>query len=88
VADLESSGVSDQESQFSMEKRRASERLNEAMNDAMEDGIAPDAVAHAALFHSCTLLVEIYGEEAVAGMLAKMQASVKEGAYTLPDIVH
>ena len=78
----------DRESQVSIEKRRASEYLSEAINDALEEGMAPDAVAHAALFHSCTLLVEIFGEEAVAGMLAQMQSSVKDGAYTMPDIVH
>ena len=42
-----------------------------------------DAVAHAALFAALTTLVECFGEESVARLVAELPEKISSGGYTL-----
>ena len=78
----------DLELALTKEKQRASQIVSESLQQGLDDGIAPDALAHASLFHALTLFVDLFGEDAVSHMMENVKNSVKEGSYTLPEVVH
>jgi len=69
-------------------RRAALAYLDEAWEEALLDGIAPDCVAHAALFAALKELVMAFGEEATARFAEKLPASIRAGGYTLPSMPH
>jgi hypothetical protein len=69
-------------------RRAALAYLDEAWEDALLDGIAPDCVAHAALFAALKELVLSFGEEATARFAEKLPERIRSGGYTLPSLPH
>ncbi|MDR4307800.1 hypothetical protein IHQ68_14340 [Chelatococcus sambhunathii] len=69
-------------------RRAALAYLDEAWEEALLDGIAPDCVAHAALFAALKELVLAFGEEATARFAEKLPERIREGGYTLPSLPH
>jgi hypothetical protein len=69
-------------------RRAALAYLDEAWEEALLDGIAPDCVAHAALFAALKELVMSFGEEATARFVEKLPESIRTGSYTLPQLPH
>jgi hypothetical protein len=69
-------------------RRAALVYLDEAWEEALLDGIAPDCVAHAALFAALKELVLAFGEEATARFAEKLPERIRTGGYTLPSMPH
>ncbi|WP_020177875.1 hypothetical protein [Methylopila sp. M107] len=69
-------------------RRAALVYLDEAWEEALLDGIAPDCVAHAALFAALKELVLAFGEEATARFAEKLPERIRTGGYTLPSLPH
>lgn len=69
-------------------RRAALAYLDEAWEEALLDGIAPDCVAHAALFAALKELVLAFGEEATARFAEKLPERIRSGGYTLPSMPH
>jgi len=69
-------------------RRAALAYLDEAWEEALLDGIAPDCVAHAALFAALKELVLSFGEEATARFAEKLPERIRSGGYTLPRLPH
>ncbi len=69
-------------------RRAALAYLDEAWEEALLDGIAPDCVAHAALFAALKELVLSFGEEATARFVEKLPERIRTGGYTLPSLPH
>lgn len=70
--------------EFDREERQlALEYVAEAWNAAEADGIESSALAHASLFAALTTLVETYGEEAAADLVAALPDRVRCGDYSL-----
>lgn len=65
------------------ERQLALEYLAEAWNEAEEDGVEPHALAHASLFAALTTLVDTYGEEATAELIAELPDRLRSGEFTL-----
>lgn len=64
-------------------KHRAMSHMERAFDDADDDGVPIDAMAHAALFAALSTLVECFGEECVANMVAELPEKIVAGGYTL-----
>lgn len=64
-------------------KRKAMRHLERAFDDAEGEGVPVDAVAHAALFAALTTLVDCFGEDCVARMVAELPERITAGGYTL-----
>jgi hypothetical protein len=69
-------------------RRAALAYLDEAWEEALLDGIAPDCVAHAALFAALKELVLAFGEEATARFVERLPERIRNGGYTLPNMAH
>lgn len=69
-------------------RRAALVYLDEAWEEALLDGIAPDCVAHAALFAALKELVLAFGEEATARFAEKLPERIRSGGYTIPHLPH
>lgn len=70
--------------EFDREERQlALEYVAEAWNAAEDDGVESAALAHASLFAALTTLVEAYGEEAAAKLVAALPDRVRCGEYSL-----
>jgi hypothetical protein len=65
------------------ERQLALEYLAEAWNVAEDDGVESSALAHASLFAALTTLVESYGEDAVAELVAALPDRIRSGEYNL-----
>jgi cyanophycinase-like exopeptidase len=70
------------------EQRIALTYISEAFDKATDKGIAPDAVAHAAIFQALVIMVEIFGEEPVAHLMGQNVSAIRNGRYTMHDIMH
>jgi hypothetical protein len=68
-------------------KRVALAYLTEAFDEAIAEGVDPEIVAHAALFTALADLIEIYGEEAVAGLANSLPARVRAFEFSTGRIV-
>lgn len=73
------------EEDFGPKKREAYERIAAAWNDAVSAGIESEIVAQAALFAALSDLVEIYGEDAVAGYASGLAERISHGAFSIPE---
>jgi hypothetical protein len=65
------------------ERQLALEYLAEAWNVAEDDGVESTALAHASLFAALTTLVEAYGEEAAAELIAALPDRIRSGEFNL-----
>lgn len=71
-------GPSDEE-----QKRMALERILDAWDAALADGIQPELLATTAIFAALTDMVDLYGEEDVAAMMADLPERIRNGEFTL-----
>ncbi len=65
------------------QKRLALQMILEAWEDALNQGAAPEMIASSAIFAALTDMVEHYGEESVAEMVAEWPDRIREGEFTL-----
>lgn len=70
------------------ERQLALEYLAEAWNVAEDDGVESTALAHASLFAALTTLVEAYGEEAAAELIAALPDRIRSGEFNLERQTH
>lgn len=61
----------------------ALEYLAEAWLSAEQDGVETESIAHAALFAALATLVNRFGEEAIADLIAELPERVRMGEYSL-----
>ena len=64
------------------QKRVALKLILEAWDEAVDSG-APEMVASSAIFAALTDMIENYGEQAVADMVAEWPHRIREGEFTL-----
>jgi hypothetical protein len=68
------------------QKRVALQVILEAWEGAIAQGCAPEMVASSAVFAAITDMVENYGEQSVAEMVAEWPDRIREGEFTLNDM--
>ncbi len=54
-----------------------------AWDEGEETGIAPEMMAYAALFTALSDLIDIYGEDPVAGLVRGLEKRVRMGEFTM-----
>lgn len=67
------------------QKRIALRLILEAWDEAVDSGCAPEMVASSAIFAALTDMIENYGENAVADMVAEWPDRIREGEFTLKN---
>lgn len=65
------------------ESMRALSLILAAWDEGEETGVAPEAMAYAALFTALSDLVDIYGEDAVASLARGLERRVRLGEFTM-----
>ena len=65
------------------QKRLALDYLSEAWSEAEAEGVAPEIIAHAALFAAFADLVATYGEQAVAELARSLPGRIEGLEFTL-----
>ncbi len=78
----------DDAAQYERERIAALDHLDDAWEEAALEGIAPECVAHAALFRAIAEFVGSYGEEATAAFAERLPERIKRGEFTLDRIEH
>lgn len=68
------------------DKKAALGYIMEAWMEAEQDGIAPEAIANAALFAAFSDLIEIYGEIPVVEFVEGLADRVRRGEFTINRI--
>ncbi len=84
----ETTNTEDTRALFEEERRAALDHLDDAWEEAATEGIAPECVAHAALFRALAEFVTSYGEEATAAFAEKLSDRIKRGEFTLDRLMH
>ena len=77
--------MSDQDEAFLAEdeqKQLALKVILEAWEDALSQGVAAEIVASSAIFAALTDMIEHYGEESVAEMVAEWPDRIRTVSYT------
>ncbi|MEP2943638.1 MAG: hypothetical protein ABJM86_00085 [Hyphomicrobiales bacterium] len=64
-------------------KRAALDLVLDAWSVGIEKGIDGEILAHASLFAALSDLIELYGEEAVANLAARLPQRIHNGEFTL-----
>lgn len=80
--------VSDQDEAFLAEdeqKQLALKVILEAWEDALSQGVAAEIVASSAIFAALTDMIEHYGEESVAEMVAEWPDRIRNSEFTLSE---
>ena len=80
--------MSDQDEAFLAEdeqKQLALKIILEAWEDALSQGVAPEMVASSAIFAALTDMIEHYGEESVAEMVADWPDRIRNSEFTLSE---
>ena len=67
------------------QKRLALKMILEVWEDALAQGVAAEMVAAAAIFAALTDMIETYGEDSVAEMVAEWPHRIREGEFTLSE---
>jgi hypothetical protein len=67
------------------QKRLALRVILEAWDDAVAQGVTSEIVASSAIFAALTDMIDVYGEETVAEMVAEWPHRIREGEFTLGD---
>lgn len=73
----------DDETIVAQKKRAALDLVLNAWSTGLENGIDGEILAHAALFAALSDLIELYGEEAVANLAARLPQRIHNGEFTL-----
>ena len=69
------------------QKRLALKMVLEVWEDALAQGISAEMVASSAIFAALTDMIESYGEESVAEMVAEWPQRIRDGEFTLSEDV-
>lgn len=67
------------------QKRLALREILEAWDSAVEQGVSPEIVASSAIFSALTDMIDHYGEETVAEMVAEWPDRIRDGEFTLRE---
>ena len=67
------------------QKQLALRLMLEAWDDAVAQGASSEIVASSAIFAALTEMIDIYGEETVADMVAEWPERIREGEFTLAE---
>jgi len=67
------------------QKSVALELLLDAWDDALSSGCAPEMIATSAIYAALSDMVDIYGEEHVAEMAAKLPDRIRRGEFSMRD---
>jgi hypothetical protein len=67
------------------QKRLALKMVLEVWEDALAQGISAEMVASSAIFAALTDMIENYGEQSVAEMVAEWPERIREGEFTLSE---
>lgn len=77
------SASADDDRTIAEKKRAALDIVLDAWTTGLENGIDGEILAHAALFAALSDMIEIYGEEAVANLTARLPQRIHDGEFTL-----
>lgn len=64
-------------------KRAALDLVLDAWSTGLDNGIDGEILAHAALFAALSDMIEIYGEDAVSNLAARLPQRIHDGEFTL-----
>ena len=64
-------------------KRAALDLVLDAWCTGLDNGIDGEILAHAALFAALSDMIEIYGEDAVSNLAARLPQRIHDGEFTL-----
>ena len=67
------------------QKRVALKLMLEAWDEAVAQGASPEMVASSAIFAALTDMIDTYGENTVADMVAEWPDRIRDGEFTLKD---
>ncbi|NQW11799.1 MAG: hypothetical protein HQ481_18205 [Alphaproteobacteria bacterium] len=67
------------------QKRIALKEILEAWDSAVDQGVSPEIVASSAIFSALTDMIDLYGEETVAEMVAEWPDRIRDGEFTLKN---
>jgi len=67
------------------QKSVAMEFLLDAWDDALSSGCAPETIANSAIFAALSDMVDLYGEDSVAEMAAKLPDRIRHGEFSMRD---
>ena len=67
------------------QKRIALKEILEAWDSAVDQGVSPEIVASSAIFSALTDMIDLYGEETVAEMVAEWPDRIQDGEFTLKE---
>ncbi len=67
----------------SEESMQALRLILAAWDEGEETGVAPELMAYAALFTALSDLIDMYGEDAVAGLARGLEQRVRMGEFTM-----
>lgn len=67
------------------QKRLALKMVLDVWEDALAQGISAEMVASSAIFAALTDMIESYGEESVAEMVAEWPQRIRDGEFTLSE---
>jgi hypothetical protein len=76
------------EEEEAAQQRLALTKISQIFDNCIDEGIAPDSVAHAGIFQSLVVMVEIYGEEPVASLMLQIVEGIRKGRYTTNGQTH
>jgi hypothetical protein len=79
--------VSEDAQGIAAQKRLALNYLSEAWSEAVAEGVAPEILAHVALFTAFADLVATYGEEAVAELARSLPSRIEALEFSLARAV-
>ena len=67
----------------SEESMQALRLILAAWDEGEDTGVAPQMMAYAALFTALSDLIDLYGEDAVAGLARGLEKRVRQGEFTM-----
>ncbi len=68
------------------QKQIALRLMLEAWDSAVDQGASAEIVASSAIFAALTEMIDTYGEETVADMVAEWPERIREGEFTLKPV--
>lgn len=83
-SNLSGSDLSADDDRVIAEKKKAAlDLVLDAWCTGLENGIDGEILAHAALFAALSDLIDLYGEEAVSNLAARLPQRIHDGEFTL-----
>ncbi len=67
------------------QKRLALQMILETWDDALSRGVSSEMIASSAIFAALTDMIEHYGEDSVAEMVAEWPDRIRNGEFTLAE---